>query len=193
VATPIAIEGTGAHDGRECLVASDPAGFAARVAQVYTDCALWGRLAEAGYRNVQRHFSREMGRPALLQVRLVAGWPESNWACAGLPVVVKRAGIETAEAGECHVGCPWQTVACVWPGMCPACTPHEACHPLQPAKLASGCTRCCLLMVCSLSVIKFGLWYPSQALNQIGVGPLHDYHRDQCQPQGRRPGSSSRS
>ncbi len=68
VATPLAMEGTYAEDGQECLMASDPDTFAAKVARVYADCALWASLAEAGYRNVQRHFSREMGGPALLQV-----------------------------------------------------------------------------------------------------------------------------
>ena len=103
VATPIAIEGTGAQDGRECLVASDPEGFAAKVAQVYTDCALWGRLAEAGYRNVQRHFSREMGGPALLQVRIVAGWLRSRWACGGLSLVVPEPALKPRRrVGQCR-------------------------------------------------------------------------------------------
>ena len=43
--------------------------FRAQVVAVYTDCSLWARLAEGGFRNVQRHFSLEAGRPALLQVR----------------------------------------------------------------------------------------------------------------------------
>ena len=39
--------------------------------QAYTDCALWGRLAAGGYRNVRQHFSVEVARHAVLKVRCV--------------------------------------------------------------------------------------------------------------------------
>lgn len=65
VATTCAVEGMQLVAGREVLVADDAAGFAAAIAQVYNDSALWETLSAAGLANVQAHFSADAARPAI--------------------------------------------------------------------------------------------------------------------------------
>ncbi|MGE5169033.1 MAG: glycosyltransferase [Rudaea sp.] len=65
VATTPSIEGMHLVDGRDVLVADDPEAFAAAVARVYEDRALWERLSAGGRENVARHFSRDAARAAL--------------------------------------------------------------------------------------------------------------------------------
>jgi glycosyltransferase involved in cell wall biosynthesis len=48
VTTTIGAEGLNAQDGREMLIADDPAGLAERIVRAYRDDALWGSLSEAG-------------------------------------------------------------------------------------------------------------------------------------------------
>jgi glycosyltransferase involved in cell wall biosynthesis len=57
VATSIAVEGMHLRDGDDVLVADTAEQFADAVARVYTDEALWNRLAHGGLANVERHFS----------------------------------------------------------------------------------------------------------------------------------------
>lgn len=57
VATSVATEGLGLVDGRDALIADEPAAFAAAIAAVHDDAALWGRLSAGGRAVVARHFS----------------------------------------------------------------------------------------------------------------------------------------
>ncbi|HRQ65327.1 MAG TPA: glycosyltransferase [Xanthomonadaceae bacterium] len=65
VATTVAVEGMDLQDGREVLVADDPAEFADAVVHLYRDAELWQRLSVAGLANVERHFSFAAAREAL--------------------------------------------------------------------------------------------------------------------------------
>ena len=65
VATTASIEGMHLTDGVDVLVADDAEAFAAAIARVHEDAALWARLSAAGRENVARHFSRAVARDAL--------------------------------------------------------------------------------------------------------------------------------
>jgi len=67
VGTPEAVSGLGAEDGRELLVAGDPAGFAAALARLHREPALVRSLVAAG-----RAALRERHDPATVTARLVA-------------------------------------------------------------------------------------------------------------------------
>jgi glycosyltransferase involved in cell wall biosynthesis len=73
VGTPVALEGTQAVDGRDCLIADTPQQFAEKLVQVYTNCTLWSQLAEGGRANIRRHFSPGVAR-LQLQVALDKVW-----------------------------------------------------------------------------------------------------------------------
>ncbi len=57
VATTIAVAGMGLVDGQNVLIGEDTASFAAAIARLSKDDALWMRLSSAGLENVDRHFS----------------------------------------------------------------------------------------------------------------------------------------
>jgi GT2 family glycosyltransferase/glycosyltransferase involved in cell wall biosynthesis len=59
VTTTIGAEGIGAADGREMLIADEPAVFAERVVGLCRDDELWSRLSSEGRRLAQREFSVE--------------------------------------------------------------------------------------------------------------------------------------
>ena len=65
VATTPSVEGMHLADGVDVLVADTPEAFAAAVARLHADRALWERLSAAGRDNVARHFSRAVARDAL--------------------------------------------------------------------------------------------------------------------------------
>lgn len=65
VATTMAIEGMGLEPGVALLVADVAQDFADAVVHLYSDEALWNRLAEGGRNNVRRYFSRSTARLAL--------------------------------------------------------------------------------------------------------------------------------
>lgn len=65
VATPPSVEGMHLVDGKDVLIAEDPAAFAEAVASLYRDEALWTRLSEGGLANVREHFSPEAAVRAL--------------------------------------------------------------------------------------------------------------------------------
>jgi glycosyltransferase involved in cell wall biosynthesis len=65
VATTASVEGMHLADGVDVLVADAPEAFAAAVARLHDDRALWERLSAAGRDNVARHFSRAVARDAL--------------------------------------------------------------------------------------------------------------------------------
>jgi glycosyltransferase involved in cell wall biosynthesis len=65
VATTPSIEGMHLTDGEDVLVADAPEAFAAAVARLHEDRALWERLSRGGLANVERHFSRAVAREAI--------------------------------------------------------------------------------------------------------------------------------
>jgi GT2 family glycosyltransferase/glycosyltransferase involved in cell wall biosynthesis len=71
VATTLGVEGMHVRDGDDVLVADSPAAFAAAVARLYRDEALWKRLSTNGLVNVEKHFSFAAARTAVQ--RIVSG------------------------------------------------------------------------------------------------------------------------
>lgn len=65
VVTTCAAEGMHLRDGEDALVANDAESFAAAVARLLTDDALWDRLSANGIANVRRHFSFDAARATL--------------------------------------------------------------------------------------------------------------------------------
>lgn len=65
VATLCAVEGMHLVDGRDVLVADDPADFADAVVRLYDDPALWQQLSQGGLENTRLHFSDEPVRVVL--------------------------------------------------------------------------------------------------------------------------------
>ncbi len=65
VATPIAVEGMFAEDGREVLVAETAETFAEQIVRLYQDETLWNRVSAAAVENVKAHFSIEAARASL--------------------------------------------------------------------------------------------------------------------------------
>ena len=70
VATNAAVEGMHLRDGVDVLVAGDAVAFADAIVRLYTDQALWERLARGGLDNVARHFSLEAARETVRRVLL---------------------------------------------------------------------------------------------------------------------------
>jgi GT2 family glycosyltransferase/glycosyltransferase involved in cell wall biosynthesis len=80
VLTSIAAEGMYAQDGVNCLLADDPAAFAEQVARLYHDKALWTKIREGGFRNIEAHFSPQVARHELAEILTAEA------ACRRLPV-----------------------------------------------------------------------------------------------------------
>jgi glycosyltransferase involved in cell wall biosynthesis len=57
VTTSIGAEGFGLTGGVEALIADDPAEFAAAVVRAYEQRDVWEKLAEHGYRHIEKHFA----------------------------------------------------------------------------------------------------------------------------------------
>jgi len=68
VATPAAVEGLQAHDGKDVLVADNAADFAAAVVRLYQDQVLWEKLSQGGLNNVQQYFSVDAARRQLARI-----------------------------------------------------------------------------------------------------------------------------
>jgi GT2 family glycosyltransferase len=60
VTTSTGAEGFGITDGIEALIADEPQEFASAVVRAYLEEDLWRRLAEHGYRHVEKHFTPEV-------------------------------------------------------------------------------------------------------------------------------------
>jgi glycosyltransferase involved in cell wall biosynthesis len=67
VTTPDGAFGLPVEDGREALVAADPAGFAERVARVLEDAALRERLVEHAYEFLEQHHSLAVAQRVMRQ------------------------------------------------------------------------------------------------------------------------------
>jgi glycosyltransferase involved in cell wall biosynthesis len=65
VASPVAAEGLHLTDGEDVLIAEEPADFAAAIARLHEEEALWTRLAANGRAVIERHFSFETIRKQL--------------------------------------------------------------------------------------------------------------------------------
>jgi GT2 family glycosyltransferase len=65
VATAVGAEGMQLVHGESVWVADSPDAFAAGIARVHEDEALWGRLAEGSRRNLAEHFSTARARSAI--------------------------------------------------------------------------------------------------------------------------------
>ena len=72
VSTSCGAEGMDLAEGREVLVADDPAAFAAACLRVHRDAALWRRLSQAGQALVRDKHSPAMGRRVLAEAIEVA-------------------------------------------------------------------------------------------------------------------------
>ncbi|HET8585052.1 MAG TPA: glycosyltransferase, partial [Casimicrobiaceae bacterium] len=68
VATTPSVEGMHLRDGDDVLVADTPQAFAAAVARLHEDRALWERLSRGGLANIERHFSRAVARKAIAEL-----------------------------------------------------------------------------------------------------------------------------
>ncbi len=60
VTNSIGAEGLGLTQDQDAMIADDPKDFAAGVLQVYRDAELWERLADRGYRHIEKHFTPEI-------------------------------------------------------------------------------------------------------------------------------------
>ena len=67
VATTCAAEGMFLEDGRDVLIADDAETFAECIVRAYSDESLWQQLSDGALDNVQRHFSMEAARQALIE------------------------------------------------------------------------------------------------------------------------------
>jgi GT2 family glycosyltransferase/SAM-dependent methyltransferase len=82
VTTPTGAEGLATEDGRELLIAEDPAGLAERIVQLYTDADLWERLALDGRDVVRRVASVELMRERLTELLALSAGPQAQGALA---------------------------------------------------------------------------------------------------------------
>ncbi|MGQ9830626.1 MAG: glycosyltransferase [Thermochromatium sp.] len=65
VATPCAAEGMSLTDGIDILIGEDAAAFAAAVIRLYRSQPLWEQLVQAGFDNIEQHFSRRVAQATL--------------------------------------------------------------------------------------------------------------------------------
>jgi len=68
VATPVSTEGMYLEDGVNVLVADSAEAFADAVIRLHTDEVLWNRLRQGGLENIERYFSRQCARQALVEI-----------------------------------------------------------------------------------------------------------------------------
>jgi O-antigen biosynthesis protein len=68
VASSIAVEGIPAQDGRDVLIADDPAAFAHKIAELCRNEALWSRLSGNGMALVERCFSPASAKKAIVEI-----------------------------------------------------------------------------------------------------------------------------
>lgn len=60
VTTPLAAEGVGLTHGKDAMIAQGSKEFADKVLEVYHNEDLWQRLADSGYRHIEKHFTPEV-------------------------------------------------------------------------------------------------------------------------------------
>ncbi len=62
ILSPIAVEGTGAEHGRDCLVASDVEAWVDDIAVLYSDDVRWNSLSQQGKQLIEKNYSFESAR-----------------------------------------------------------------------------------------------------------------------------------
>ncbi len=72
VASPVAVEGIPAVDGRDILIADSPSAFSRKIVDLHSDAGLWSHVSANGRAVIGRHFSPTAAREAIadLLVRL---------------------------------------------------------------------------------------------------------------------------
>ncbi|MEJ8572069.1 glycosyltransferase [Microbaculum marinum] len=65
VLSPIAVEGTGARSGHDCLVAESPEEWIEAIARLYTDKALWQKISKGGQSLIDDSYSFDVGVKAM--------------------------------------------------------------------------------------------------------------------------------
>jgi len=65
VSTSMGAEGMGLENGKDILIADDPAEFASAVERLYTDRSLWYRLSENGVEKIKKEYSLDSARKRL--------------------------------------------------------------------------------------------------------------------------------
>lgn len=60
VTTPLAAEGLGLTHGKDAMIAQDPKEFAESVLEVYHNEDLWQRLADSGYKHIDKYFTPDV-------------------------------------------------------------------------------------------------------------------------------------
>ncbi len=73
VATSVAVEGMHLCPGADVMVADSAEEFVAAIVRVYREPALWERLSEGGYANIERYFSPQTVRAALGRALRIEG------------------------------------------------------------------------------------------------------------------------
>src|SRR5699024_8910690 len=68
VATTCAAEGMYLEHGEDVLIADTTEAFAAAVVRAYNDEALWMKLSDGGLANVEKHFSFDAARRAIVEL-----------------------------------------------------------------------------------------------------------------------------
>jgi O-antigen biosynthesis protein len=68
VTTSLGAEGMGLTDGEHVLIADTPEAFAAKVAELYSDRDMWGKLSKSGLKYVREGYSREAAIGKLLPI-----------------------------------------------------------------------------------------------------------------------------
>jgi GT2 family glycosyltransferase/MoaA/NifB/PqqE/SkfB family radical SAM enzyme/glycosyltransferase involved in cell wall biosynthesis len=99
VTTSIGNEGLNLTDGQEALIADGPEAFAARTVELYTNQALWERLAHEAQTYVNRHFGAEKAQQLIQTVMgtmRVKEWVEKSRA-AILPYSEEKPRFGTLE------------------------------------------------------------------------------------------------
>ncbi|MDE2147702.1 MAG: glycosyltransferase, partial [Burkholderiales bacterium] len=74
VTTTVGTQGMAPRQGQEILVADDPEAYAAHIARLFDDAALWQRMSQAGRDFIERHFGF-----AAIEQRLDAAFGDLAW------------------------------------------------------------------------------------------------------------------
>ncbi|MGH9695811.1 MAG: glycosyltransferase family 4 protein [Bryobacteraceae bacterium] len=85
VATPVAVEGMSLIDGKEVLLAEDPAVFAAKLIEAYLSEELWQRLSRNGLAKTGELFSLEAARDRLAKLFALGHYEDTSTPCSASP------------------------------------------------------------------------------------------------------------
>ncbi|HEX3431055.1 MAG TPA: glycosyltransferase [Rhizomicrobium sp.] len=94
ILSPVAAEGTGLTDGVDCLIANSPEEWADRVVRLYSDEALWNRIAANALELARTRYSFDQGVTVL----------QAGLATASIPIVTGE-GLAYKHARPDRYGC----------------------------------------------------------------------------------------